>query len=77
MAIVELGGGRKKSSDKINPSVGLSRLKRVGDKIESGEPLALIHAESTSAAEIVAKRIAGAYKISDQAVPESLVWRII
>lgn len=77
MAIVELGGGRKKSSDKIDPSVGLSRMKRVGESIEAGEPLAVIHASSLSSAQAVSKRISDAYTIGNHAAPESLVWRII
>jgi thymidine phosphorylase len=77
LAIIELGGGRRKSSDKINPAVGLSKLKRVGDKIEAGEPLAIIHAESAAIADHIIKRVSSAYTIADQAEPESLVWRII
>ncbi len=37
--IVELGGGRKKADDKIDYSVGLGFLKKIGDKVEKGEPL--------------------------------------
>jgi len=37
--IVELGGGRKKAEDKIDYFVGLGFLKKIGDKVEIGEPL--------------------------------------
>ncbi len=37
--IVELGGGRKRAEDKIDYSVGLGFLKKIGDKVKEGEPL--------------------------------------
>lgn len=77
LAIIELGGGRRKSTDKINPAVGLSHLKRVGDPITVGEPLAVIHADSGFSAENVAGRIQNAYQIADHASREELVWRKI
>ncbi|MEL6450122.1 MAG: thymidine phosphorylase [Pseudomonadota bacterium] len=43
-AVVALGGGRAVESDKINPSVGLSDVVRLGDKLSKGQPLAVLHA---------------------------------
>lgn len=40
---VELGGGRKKTSDKIDFAVGLLLHKKVGDKVSKGEPLVTIY----------------------------------
>jgi thymidine phosphorylase len=78
LAILELGGGRRKSSDKINPAVGLSGLKRVGDRIEKGQPLATVHAENAAMAKQVANRVSAAYQTSSQAVSaESLIWKVI
>jgi len=37
--IVELGGGRKKVTDEINPYVGFKTLKNVGDRIDTGDEI--------------------------------------
>jgi thymidine phosphorylase len=44
LAVVALGGGRQVESDVIDPSVGLSGLASLGDFVERGQPLAVIHA---------------------------------
>jgi pyrimidine-nucleoside phosphorylase len=44
---VELGGGRKKTSDKIDFAVGLLLHKKVGDKVTKGEPLVTIYCHET------------------------------
>jgi thymidine phosphorylase len=77
LAIIELGGGRLKSTDKINPAVGLSKLKRVGDIVRKGDPLAVIHADSQDMAEKVAGRVSKAYRVAGSASAEPLIWRII
>jgi len=38
LAIIELGGGRKVMTDKIDHSVGLEMLVRLGDRVEAGQP---------------------------------------
>jgi pyrimidine-nucleoside phosphorylase len=40
--VIELGGGRKRLSDKIDHSVGLELLAKKGDTIERGQPLARV-----------------------------------
>jgi thymidine phosphorylase len=42
--VQRLGGGRLKSTDKINFSVGIRLLKHVGDEIQQDEPWALLYA---------------------------------
>lgn len=55
-AATALGAGRKKKGDPIDPAVGIIMQKRVGDPVEAGEPLAILHAaDRTTLAE--AKRI--------------------
>ena len=43
-ASVLLGGGRQKATDAVDFSVGFSQLKKVGERVEAGEPLMLVHA---------------------------------
>ncbi|WP_425617818.1 thymidine phosphorylase [Anatilimnocola sp. NA78] len=44
LAIIELGGGRKVMSDKLDFSTGLEMLVRLGDRIERGQPLVKLYA---------------------------------
>jgi thymidine phosphorylase len=47
--VVALGGGRRMVEDRIDPAVGLSRLKSIGEPVVRGEPLAWVHAASDEA----------------------------
>lgn len=51
VAIVELGGGRRKAGDAIDMRVGFSEVKPLGSRVAAGEPLALIHAADEAAAD--------------------------
>ena len=48
-----LGSGRSKSDDVIDFAVGISDLKKVGEKIERGEPLMRVHARDGRSSEKV------------------------
>jgi thymidine phosphorylase len=63
--IRDLGGGRLTRESVINPSVGLDRLTKPGDKVDAGAPLCRIHAVTDSAAESAAIRLAPAFEIDD------------
>lgn len=41
-----LGAGRTTTADVIDPSAGLSELVKVGEQVEAGQPLAILHASS-------------------------------
>lgn len=43
VASMMLGGGRKKSSDVVDPRVGIEVHKRIGDRVAVGEPIATLH----------------------------------
>jgi pyrimidine-nucleoside phosphorylase len=45
-ASVRLGAGRRKASDAIDHAVGFSGIRKVGDRVAAGEPLAFIHART-------------------------------
>ena len=77
LAIVELGGGRRRAADKVNHAVGLSHLKRVGDKIDKGDLLAVIHTDDLDHAESVSKRVESAYSLQDTASAEPIIWRFV
>jgi pyrimidine-nucleoside phosphorylase len=47
LLLIELGGGRRKASDQIDPSVGMVFHKKLGSRIQVGEPIATIYAQET------------------------------
>ncbi|MCX6127289.1 MAG: thymidine phosphorylase [Proteobacteria bacterium] len=77
LTIIELGGGRRRAADKINLAVGLSGLKRVGDRVIQGESLAVIHAETEDAAIAMSRGVLAAFTIATFAQAQPLVWRIV
>lgn len=45
-ASVILGAGRLRTNDQIDFAVGFSKIKKIGEKIDAGEPLFMIHARN-------------------------------
>jgi thymidine phosphorylase len=62
IAVVELGGGRAKASDGIDPAVGFTELAGIGRTLAAGEPLAVVHAASAAAADRASAALAAAYR---------------
>lgn len=60
MAVVDLGGGRKRTGDAIDYRVGAVDWMRPGDAVGSG-PLAILHAADEASFERAAARIQSAY----------------
>lgn len=58
-----LGAGRQAAEDAIDFAVGLSGIKKVGERVESGEPLLTVHARSDQALRSVLPLLEGAIKI--------------
>ncbi len=71
LAVVELGGGRKRASDAIDPSVGLTNLAAIGAVAGPEAPLARIHARNRDDAEAAARRLRVAYRLAE-APPDRL-----
>ncbi|MCK0126527.1 thymidine phosphorylase [Gelidibacter sp. F2691] len=65
MSVVELGGGRRRSSDVIDPSVGLTRLAPLGAQLERGDAIAVIHAANMDDAEAAMEQLTAAYHIGE------------
>lgn len=75
--VVSLGGGRRKESDRVNPSVGLSEIAAVGEEVSPDLPIARIHATSEDAAEEAARALLAAIEIGDEAVERPLIHKRI
>src|SRR3954447_10726161 len=75
--IIELGGGRKQLGDKLDLSVGLEMLVRLGNHVESGQPLVRLYAKP-DAANRVRSDLLAAITISDNRIdpPPLIVERI-
>lgn len=68
IAARDLGAGRIRKEDVIDPSVGLVLYKRVGDRVEKGELIADVHASSEESAKSGAERLLGSLSIVDEKV---------
>jgi len=66
LAVIELGGGRRVASDKIDHRVGLSALLGKGDRAERSTPLCLVHAADEAGFAKAAAMVKSAYAVGDQ-----------
>jgi thymidine phosphorylase len=65
-AVIYLGGGRQRVEDTINPAVGIAQIANVGQSVDSGIPLAYIHAASESAWERAAALLKSSFQIGPE-----------
>jgi pyrimidine-nucleoside phosphorylase len=69
LAALHLGAGRVRKEDAIDHAVGVVCLAKRGDRVESGSPIAEIHARDEESAARAADEVAAAYSIVE-AEPE-------
>jgi thymidine phosphorylase len=67
LAVVELGGGRRKLEDRVDPSVGFTEMAAVGDAVGAERPLAMVHAATAEAAEAAGAQLRAACTIAETA----------
>jgi pyrimidine-nucleoside phosphorylase len=79
IALAMLGGGRETKEDRLDLAVGLEFHKRIGDRVEKGEPLAAIHYNSGAKLDEAKRLVAESFVISSEtaAGPKPLVRRIL
>jgi len=63
LAVVRLGGGRRRPHDRIDPAVGLSHVLPLGTVVAKSDPLALVHAGDEAAAAQAVAEVAAAIRI--------------
>ena len=68
LSCLELGAGRARKEDTVDPAAGLVIYAPVGVHVEAGDTLALVHGRSQELVERVAPRLLKAWRMSDQAV---------
>ena len=67
LAALRLGAGRAKADDQIDPAVGVSKLVKIGERVEAGAVVAKIHANDPRAMEDARVMIERAIVIGDHA----------
>lgn len=70
-----LGGGRETKESEIDLSVGLILNKKVGDRVASGEPLAVIYANDRAKLTAAKERFMKAYHFTDKPVQRAQLIR--
>lgn len=78
LAVIELGGGRKELGDRIDPTVGIEFMVRLGDNIEREQPIANVFCDKDDLAELAASLISISVRVSEKptAIPPLIVEEI-
>jgi thymidine phosphorylase len=69
LAVVALGGGRRRAEDAVDPAVGLADVAGPGDAVGRDRPLAVVHARSVADAEAAVRAVRGAMTVGDGPPP--------
>ena len=72
-AVVALGGGRRREDDAIDPRVGLTGLRGLGEHIAAGEPLGQVHATDRASAEAAVAAVQAAHALGAPAPAPALI----
>ncbi len=67
LAMIEMGGGRKKMGDKINPACGIEFLVSIGDQISAGDTIARLFCDG-DAKNYASELIRASVSVGDQPV---------
>ena len=75
LAVIDIGGGRKKLGDPVDHSAGIEFLVRLGDKIERGQPVANIYCDKDDLSELAGQLVIMAIRVAGQpaAIPRLIV----
>ena len=67
LAVVGLGGGRRRATDSIDPSVGLAEVRGIGELVGPDAPFAVVHAATESDAAAAAELLRNAVVVVETA----------
>ncbi len=74
LAAVALGAGRQRVDSVIDPAVGFTLLRKVGEPVKAGEPVVRIHYNNEGPLEDVRERLLAAYRFGPNApAPRPLI----
>jgi thymidine phosphorylase len=63
LAVIELGGGRRRVEDRIDPAVGLDEILPLGQTVSASDAIAVVHAADEASAEAAAVLLQKAFEI--------------
>jgi thymidine phosphorylase len=67
LAIIDLGGGRRREDDAIDHAVGLTEVAEPGERVgPGGRPVALVHARDDDSAARAAQAVSAAFRVGDR-----------
>lgn len=69
LVVVELGGGRRRAGDTIDPRVGLSDIRPLGSLLRAGDPLLRVHAASAAQAQAACQSLLASITLADTSPP--------
>ncbi len=67
LAVVALGGGRRRASDLVDPRVGFSHCLPLGSRLQAGAPLLRVHAANVEDAQVACQAALAAIILADAA----------
>ena len=79
LAVVVLGGGRRRATDAIDPAVGLAEVRGIGETVGPDVPFAIVHAATASDAAAAVEALRGAVGVVDGAripAPAKIIERV-
>ena len=78
LATTRLGAGRERQGDDVDPGVGVTLHAKLGDQVETGQPLATVRYRGEARWEAQRERLSGAWSIDDDRpeIPALVVERI-
>jgi thymidine phosphorylase len=78
LAVIDVGGGRRRKEDEIDHGAGLTIEAAVGDRVAKGEPVAQVHAVSEEVAHRALARLEAAWEVVPEEVerPPHLLHRV-
>jgi pyrimidine-nucleoside phosphorylase len=75
---VMLGAGRTKVDDLIDPKAGIVLKKKIGDEVQTGEPLAVFYTDKDDVIKPAKERLLKAFKINtEKPIPPKLIKTMI
>jgi pyrimidine-nucleoside phosphorylase len=78
MTSLVLGGGRETKDSEIDLAVGIEIVKKIGDKINKGDTLAVLYGNIPEKVQAARQRLLGAYVIGSQQVePVKYIYGIV
>jgi thymidine phosphorylase len=69
LAVVALGGGRRRPTDLIDPTVGLAEVRGIGESVGPDLPFAIVHARTAADAQAAIRAIRSAVGIAEGPTP--------